>query len=448
MSIRPGIDLITRVIQQVGNRLLCRTSYRLLTLGPFALRTFPFRASFCRGHFGNRGFRAFRFRCGLLLWALAITVPATAAVGANVTISFTATDPEGGPVAWEVWYSGAGGSSGLCCLLGTSYTRTFSSAGVYRVAVQGIDRELNVTPVYTGVISVGVVTGSPPIAAATTDVQSGTAPLTVNVDMSGSSDPDGSIATYFIGCGTGFTVGQSGAKGSCTFTTPGVYWMLLQVQDNAGLMGLVSKYVVVTPVNGATPDTTAPIVSFTSPTAGATVTGTISLQANASDAGGSGLKEVEYLLDSPSGTSLGKATASPFSVSWNTDLATTGSHTIWAVARDNAGNASAATSVAVTVFRPTLATLSLTPTGTVASPLNVLRRSTTTFTATITNSPTYAITRVDFLVGGTVVCSDTTASYTCAWKAPGSAKTFTVVAKAYDAQGNVTSSNTVTVKVK
>lgn len=374
-----------------------------------------------------------------------LTVPATAAVGANVTISFVATDPEGGPVAWELWASGSGGSSGICCYLGTSATRSFSSAGVYRIAVQGIDRELNVTPVYTAVISVGGASGVPPIAAATTDVQSGTAPLTVNVDMSGSSDPDGSISTYFIGCGNGFTAGQSGPKGSCTFTSPGVYWMLLQVQDNAGSMGLVSKYVVVTPVNGATPDTTAPSVSFTSPTAGATVTGAVPIAASASDAGGSGLKEVEYYLDSVgAGSSLGKATASPFSVTWNSDLVATGSHTLWAVARDNAGNASAATSVAVTVFRPVFPTVSLTPSGTIT----VLKRSTTTFTATITNTPTYAVSRVDFLVGGTVVCSDTTASYTCAWKAPGSVKTLTVVARVYDAQGNVGSSNTVTVKVK
>jgi subtilisin family serine protease len=373
-----------------------------------------------------------------------LTVPATASVGANVTISFTATDPEGGPVAWEVWYSGAGGSSGLCCLLGTSYTRTFSSAGVYRVAVQGIDRELNVTPVYTGVISVGGVAGVPPIAAATTDVQSGTAPLTVNVDMSGSTDPDGSIPYYFIGCGTGFTAGQSGSKGSCTFTAPGVYWMLLQVQDSSGLMGLVSKYVVVTPSGAVTPDTTPPTVAITAPTAGATVTGAVSVQASASDAGGSGLKEVEYFLDAPNGTSLGKATVAPFSVSWNSDTAATGAHTIWAVARDNAGNASSATSVAVTVFRPTLATVSLAPAG----PLTVLRRSTTTFTATITNAPTYPIARVDFVVAGTVVCSDTTAAYSCAWKAPNGARSLTVIARVYDTQGNLTTSNTVSVRVK
>ena len=40
--------------------------------------------------------------------------------------------------------------------------------------------------------------------------------------MSGSIDPDGSIPYYFIGCGTGFTAGQSGSKGSCTFASPGV----------------------------------------------------------------------------------------------------------------------------------------------------------------------------------------------------------------------------------
>ena len=373
-----------------------------------------------------------------------LTVPATAAVGANVTVSFTASDPDGGPVAWEVWYSGAGGSSGLCCLVGTSVTRTFSTAGVYRVAVQGIDRELQVTPVYTAVIVVGTATGIPPIAAATTDVESGTAPLTVNVDMSASVDPDGSITNYFIGCGTGFTAGQSGAKGSCTFSTPGVYWMLLQVRDSSGFMGLVSKYVVVTPSGSPAPDTTPPTVAISSPVAGATVTGPVLVQATAADAGGSGLKEVEYFLDAPTGTSLGTSAVAPFAVSWNSDLASTGSHTIWAVARDNAGNASAATSVAVTVFRPTLAAVSLSPAG----PLTVARRSTTTFTATITNTPTYPIARVDFVIGGVVSCSDTTATYSCVWRAPSGARTLTVVARVYDTQGNLTSSNSVSVRVK
>ncbi|MFM8944822.1 MAG: S8 family serine peptidase, partial [Actinomycetota bacterium] len=93
-----------------------------------------------------------------------LTVPASAAVGANVTISFVASDPEGGPVAWELWASGSGGSSGICCYLGTSATRSFSTAGVYRVAVQGIDRELNVTPVYTAVISIGAAPPGAPRA--------------------------------------------------------------------------------------------------------------------------------------------------------------------------------------------------------------------------------------------------------------------------------------------
>ena len=373
-----------------------------------------------------------------------LSVPLTASVGASVTVSFTATDPEGGPVAWEVWYSGAGGSSGLCCLLGTSYSRTFSTAGVYRVAVQGIDRELNVTPVYTGVIVVGDATGIPPIAAATVDLESGPAPLTVNVDMSGSSDPDGAITWYFIGCGTGFTAGQTGPKGSCTFSAPGVYWLLLQVQDSNGLMGLVSKYVVVTPSGGAPPDTTPPSIAITSPTAGSTVTGTVTVQSSASDTGGSGVKEVEYYLDGLGGVSLGTVTAAPFSVAWNTDTVATGTHTIWAVARDHAGNVSSAASVAVSVFRPTLAALTLSPAGTIT----VTRRSTTTFTAAITNSPSYAIARVEFIVGGVIICTDVSAPYACAWKAPNGARTVSVVARAYDAQGNVTSSNTVTVRVK
>src|SRR5207244_11752742 len=74
-----------------------------------------------------------------------------------------------------------------------------------------------------------------------------------------------------------------------------------------------------------------------------TVTGTVSVTANASD--NVGVAGVQFLLD---GANLGaEVTASPYSVSWDSTTATNGSHTLTARARDAAGNQT--TSAAVTV---------------------------------------------------------------------------------------------------
>jgi hypothetical protein len=183
-----------------------------------------------------------------------LTVPAIGTVGVAVPISFVGSDPEGGPIAWDMWTSYVNGSNGWCCFTGTSVNVTFNAEGVYRVAVQAIDRELNQSIPYTAVIIIGAVPAAqPPIAVATLSAQSGTVPFTVNIDMSGSSDSDGLISSYYIGCGGGFTAGSSGATGSCNFTEPGTYWLLLQVRDNTNRMALTSKYVVAKPLPAGPP---------------------------------------------------------------------------------------------------------------------------------------------------------------------------------------------------
>jgi hypothetical protein len=93
------------------------------------------------------------------------------------------------------------------------------------------------------------------------------------------------------------------------------------------------------------PDTTPPAVSVTSPSAGATVGGTITVAATASDA--AGVAGVQFRLD---GVNLGaEVTAAPFSTTWNTTTAQNGTHTLTAVARDTAGNTTTSSPVIVSV---------------------------------------------------------------------------------------------------
>ena len=80
-------------------------------------------------------------------------------------------------------------------------------------------------------------------------------------------------------------------------------------------------------------------MSLTGPANGATVSGTVTLSATASD--NVGVAGVQFLVD---GTALGAEDTTPdtnsnlYSVSWDTTTATNGSHTLTARARDAAGN--------------------------------------------------------------------------------------------------------------
>ncbi len=99
-------------------------------------------------------------------------------------------------------------------------------------------------------------------------------------------------------------------------------------------------------------DTTPPTISITAPTNGATVSGTMSVSANASD--NVGVASVQFTLD---GSNLGSAlTASPYQVAWDTTTATNGAHVLGAAARDAAGNVGNAVPVTVTVSNSTTST--------------------------------------------------------------------------------------------
>ena len=93
------------------------------------------------------------------------------------------------------------------------------------------------------------------------------------------------------------------------------------------------------------PDTTPPTVSMTAPANGATVAGTITVSASATD--NVSVVGAQFTLD---GANLGaEVTAAPYALSWNTVTASNGAHALTAVARDAAGNTATAAAVSVTV---------------------------------------------------------------------------------------------------
>ncbi len=85
-----------------------------------------------------------------------------------------------------------------------------------------------------------------------------------------------------------------------------------------------------------------PTISITSPTSGATLSGTSTVTAVASST--IGIAGVQFLLD---GANLGaEVTATPYSYPWDTTASSNGTHTLTARARDTAGTT--ATSIGVT----------------------------------------------------------------------------------------------------
>jgi hypothetical protein len=95
----------------------------------------------------------------------------------------------------------------------------------------------------------------------------------------------------------------------------------------------------------ATVDATPPTVAVTAPGSGNTVTGSVTVSANATD--NVGVVGVQFRVD---GATLGaELTAPPYTVTWNTTSTVDGSHVLTAVARDAAGNRATSPGVSVSV---------------------------------------------------------------------------------------------------
>jgi subtilisin family serine protease len=96
---------------------------------------------------------------------------------------------------------------------------------------------------------------------------------------------------------------------------------------------------------GGAPDLTPPAVSITSPAAGSTVSGTVTVSATASDNSGI-VTLVELFVD---GSLKASDATAPFSFAWDTLTAANGSHTLTAKAYDPSNNVGTSAPVAVTV---------------------------------------------------------------------------------------------------
>jgi hypothetical protein len=198
------------------------------------------------------------------------------------------------------------------------------------------------------------------------------------------------------------------------------------------------------PVNVSNPDTTPPSVLITLPVAGATVSGTTSITASASD--NVAMAGVQFLLDGANLAAEVTGTGPTYSLSWDTTTAGNGPHTLAARARDTSNNTAVSSNVSITVSNGD----NVPPTVSITAP-NAGSTVTGIISVTASASDNVAVAGVQFLLDGAALGSEVTGSgpiYSLSWNtASGSNGSHTLSARARDGVGNTSLAANVIVTV-
>jgi PKD repeat protein len=191
----------------------------------------------------------------------------------------------------------------------------------------------------------------PPVAKLSVSPASGTAPLSVTANASGSTDTDLTpISTYKFDFGDGTVVGpQAGASAPHTYQTTGTFTVTVTVTDTAGLSSSTTATVT------ATDAPPAANLSVT-PSSG---TVPLAVTADASASTDKDLTPIQtYTFDFGDGTVVGPQPGASASHTY----ANTGTYTVTVTVTDTGGQASSATStVTVNPDQAPVAKLTVTP---------------------------------------------------------------------------------------
>ena len=153
--------------------------------------------------------------------------PYSGTVGVPVTFDGSgSSDPDGGALTAYDWDFGDGNTG-----TGVSPTHTYASVGTYTVTLTVVDDEGAISAPASTTSDIGVVANQPPIADAN-GPYSGAVGVNVMFDGTGSSDPDGTIASYDWDFGDGNT--GTGASPQHAYAADGVYDVTLTVTDDLG----------------------------------------------------------------------------------------------------------------------------------------------------------------------------------------------------------------------
>ncbi len=147
--------------------------------------------------------------------------PASGTAPLQVTADASGSTAGSSPISSYSFNFGDGTTAGPQS--GATANHTYQSAGTYTVTVTATDGN-NLTDNATKTVTVNAQQATGPTAALSVSPASGTAPLQVTADASGSTAGSSPISSYSFNFGDGTTVGpQSGATANHTYQSAGSY---------------------------------------------------------------------------------------------------------------------------------------------------------------------------------------------------------------------------------
>lgn len=350
---------------------------------------------------------------------------------AEITLSATASDADGA-VAKVEFFDGA-------TLIGTAtsapyiVTWTEVPSGTYSLsAVVTDDRGAQTA---SAVTSITVADNAFPLVSLTgpANGQSYIAPAEVVLTAS-ASDADGTVEKVEFFEGTTLIGTATSAPYSVTWAdvVAGSYSLTARATDDRGAQTSSSARTI------SVVDNQAPMVSLTSPLAGASYVSPaeIMLTATASDTDGT-VAKVEFFEGT---TLIGMATAAPYSVTWSNVPA--GAYSLTAVATDERGAQTSTEALAIAVVDNQLPTVTLTSPSAGAA---FIAPASVTLMASADDGDG-AVAKVEFFNGSTLIGSAATAPYTVTWDNVG-VGTYSLTAKVTDDRGAEATSAATTITV-
>jgi len=229
-----------------------------------------------------------------------------------------------------------------------SWNTTTTSNGSHTLDAVARDAAGNKTTSATVTVTVSNSSGdtTPPTVSMTAPANGATVSGSVAVSAN-ASDNVGVVGVQFKLDGANLGAEDTSAPYSISWDTTaaanGSHSLTAVARDAAGNHSTSSPVSVT--VSNSSADTTPPTVAMTAPANGSTVSGNVTVSANASD--NVAVAGVQFQLN---GANLGaEDTAAPYSISWDTTTVANGSYTLDAIARDSSGNRTTSSAVSATV---------------------------------------------------------------------------------------------------
>jgi GH18 family chitinase len=275
----------------------------------------------------------------------------------------------------------------------------------------------------------------PPTCVITQPINNQTFTTPTNITINATAtDPNGTVTKVDFYNGTKLLGSDASSPYSFTWLNPavGTYSITAKATDNQGAVTTSAAVTFIVKAN------TPPTCAITQPLNNQSfaVPANITINVNATDADGT-IAKVDFYRGT---TLLGTDATAPYSFAWQN--VAIGTYSILAKATDDKGAITSSTTITIVVKANTPPTCSITqPTQnqSFAAPANI------TINANATDADG-TIVKVDFYRGTTLLGTDATAPYSFAWQNV-AVGTYSILAKATDDKGAMTSSSVVTITV-